>query len=101
MARLESRNRRPLRVAGAGSTHAICFLAVGTLLPRCYVEDERKIASARGLLIVSEEARLTLRELEAAAGFGFAVFLALDDAAVAGEETLALQQRAQARLVAG
>src|SRR5689334_8146744 len=45
--------------------------------------------------------RLALRELEAATGFGFAVFLALDDTAVPGEEPLALQQGAQARLVAG
>jgi hypothetical protein len=31
-----------------------------------------------------------LRELEAAAGFGFAVFLALDHARIAGEEATAL-----------
>src|SRR5580704_4911732 len=42
---------------------------------------------------------LPLRELEAAAGLGLAVFLALDDAAVAGEEPAMLQRRAQSRLV--
>src|SRR4051794_37038239 len=35
---------------------------------------------------------LPLRELEAAAGLGSAVLLALDDARVAGEETLALDR---------
>src|SRR3546814_6701545 len=41
------------------------------------------------------------RELEAAAGLGLAVFLALDDAAVAGEEAGALDGGTQRRLVAG
>src|SRR4051812_48335176 len=44
---------------------------------------------------------LALRELEAAAGLGAAVFLALDDAAVAGEEAGLLDDSAQRRLVAG
>src|SRR5438128_8982927 len=46
-------------------------------------------------------ARLPLAELEAAAGLGAAVLLALDDAAVAGQETLALDRDAQCRLIAG
>src|SRR3546814_19342359 len=41
------------------------------------------------------------RELEAAAGLGLAVFLALDDAADAGEEAGALDGGTQRRLVAG
>src|SRR3546814_16038190 len=41
------------------------------------------------------------RELEAAAGLGLAVFLALDDAAVAGEEAGALDGGTQRRPVAG
>ena len=45
--------------------------------------------------------RLALRELEAAAGLGAAVLLALDDARVAGQEAFALDRRAQRRLVAG
>src|SRR5271165_1194363 len=45
--------------------------------------------------------RLALRELEAAAGLGLAVLLALDDTAVARQEALGLQQRAQARLEIG
>ena len=44
---------------------------------------------------------LTLRELEALAGFGFAVLLAFDGAAVAGQETLVLDRAAQHRLVTG
>src|SRR5207248_4131994 len=44
---------------------------------------------------------LALRELEAAAGLGAAVLLALNDAAVAGQETLALDRDAQCRLVTG
>src|SRR5437588_11129344 len=42
-----------------------------------------------------------LRELEASTGFLPAVFLALDDARVTGEEALALQRRPQIRLVIG
>src|SRR5436853_6894029 len=45
------------------------------------------------------EGQLALGELEAAAGFGFAVFLALDDAAVAGDEAAVLQDRPQAGLL--
>src|SRR5688500_2573714 len=45
--------------------------------------------------------RLALRELEAAAGLGLAVLLALDDSRVAGQEALALHRRAELRLVAG
>jgi hypothetical protein len=44
---------------------------------------------------------LALRELEGAAGFGLAVFLALDDARVAGQEALALDRAAQLGLLAG
>src|SRR3569623_3251062 len=44
---------------------------------------------------------LSLAELEAAACFGAAVLLALDGAAVAGQETGALYLRAQDRLVLG
>jgi hypothetical protein len=44
--------------------------------------------------------RLALRELEAAAGFGAAVFFALDDTRIAGEETAALEHRTQVRLIA-
>src|SRR5262249_22243540 len=43
---------------------------------------------------------LTLRELEAAAGFGSAVFLALDDARIAGKEATALKHAAQVRFIA-
>src|SRR5437660_4368621 len=39
-----------------------------------------------------------LRELEASTGFLLAVFLALDDARVAGEEALALQRGPEIRL---
>src|ERR1700722_7256224 len=42
-----------------------------------------------------------LRELEAASGLGAAVLLALHHAAVAGEEAVRLQRRAQARFVVG
>src|ERR1700732_2189534 len=42
---------------------------------------------------------LALRELEAPAGFLLAVFLALDDARVAGQETFFLENGAQIRLV--
>src|SRR5271167_2999111 len=42
-----------------------------------------------------------LGELEAAAGLGLAVFLAFDDAAVAGQEPLVLEEWPQARLVIG
>src|SRR5271165_833537 len=42
-----------------------------------------------------------LRELEAAAGLALAVFLALDDAAVARQKALLLHQRPQRRLVIG
>src|SRR4029079_4894370 len=45
--------------------------------------------------------RLALRELEGTAGLGAAVLLALDHARIAGEEALALDRGAQARLVAG
>src|SRR3954463_11767569 len=45
--------------------------------------------------------KLALRELEAAAGLGAAVLLALDDARVAGQEAFALDRGAQLRLVAG
>src|SRR5690242_7229775 len=44
---------------------------------------------------------LPLRELEAAARLGLAVFLALDDAAVPGQKAAMLQDRAQPRLVEG
>src|SRR3954451_431857 len=44
---------------------------------------------------------LPLRELEAAAGLGLAVLLALDDARVAGEEAFTLHRGPQARLVTG
>src|SRR5579883_954968 len=44
---------------------------------------------------------LALRELEATSRLGAAVFLALDDARVAGEEARLLQRRAQVRLVIG
>src|SRR4051794_32430535 len=40
-------------------------------------------------------ARLALRELEAAAGFGGGVLFALHDARIAGEETAWLERRAQ------
>jgi hypothetical protein len=42
---------------------------------------------------------LALRELEAPAGFLLAVFLALDDARIAGQETFFLENGAQIRLV--
>src|SRR5206468_2123433 len=45
--------------------------------------------------------RLALAELEASARLGATVFLALDDARVAGQETLTLDRDAQCRLVAG
>src|SRR4051812_34663379 len=45
-----------------------------------------------------EQAKSALGELEAAAGFGFAVLLALDHARVAGEETALLECAAQVRL---
>src|SRR5690606_26105455 len=45
--------------------------------------------------------RLALRELEGLAGLGAAVLLALDDAAVAGQEAVRLQDRAQRRLIVG
>src|SRR3954466_11161787 len=44
---------------------------------------------------------LALRELEAAAGLGAAVLLALNDARIAGQEAFALHGGAKARLVAG
>ena len=44
---------------------------------------------------------LTLRELEAAAGLGAAVLLALDDAGVAGEEAGLLDDAAERGLEAG
>ena len=44
---------------------------------------------------------LALRELEAAAGLGAAVLLALDDARIAGQEAGALDRRAQRRLEPG
>ena len=44
---------------------------------------------------------LALRELEAAAGLGLTVLLALDRAAVAGQEAGGLDHAAQTRLVAG
>src|SRR5579871_6934522 len=44
---------------------------------------------------------LALRELEASAGLRLAVLLALDHAAVAGEEAVRLQDRPQRRLVVG
>src|SRR5207248_1319477 len=47
------------------------------------------------------EPNLPLRVLRAAAGLVAAVFLALDDAAVAGQEAAMLQDRAQPRLVKG
>src|SRR5688572_4787161 len=43
-------------------------------------------------------AALALRELEAATRTGAAVLLALDDAAVAGQEAVGLHRTAQARL---
>src|SRR5262249_20645695 len=43
--------------------------------------------------------RSALRELEAAAGLGLAVLLALNAARVAGEEAAGLQSRTQARLI--
>src|SRR5215472_3330995 len=55
---------------------------------------------ARGLCPRPGSHKLPLRELEAAAGFGLAVFLALDHAGVAGEEAAALEHAAQLRLVA-
>src|SRR5688500_20335749 len=45
--------------------------------------------------------RSAFRELEAAAGLGAAVFLAFDDARVAGQEAGLLHLRPQRRLVAG
>src|SRR4051812_49454769 len=45
--------------------------------------------------------RLTLRELEAAAGLGAAVLLALPDARIASQEAFPLHGGAKARLVAG
>src|SRR5580704_7522720 len=48
-----------------------------------------------------EGSRLALRELEASAGLGLAVLFALNHAAVAGEEAVRLQKRAQARFVVG
>src|SRR5450631_4218184 len=42
-----------------------------------------------------------LRELEAGAGFLVAVFLALDDARIAGQEPFLLQRRTQVRLIIG
>src|SRR3546814_12664713 len=44
---------------------------------------------------------LTLRELEAAAGLGLAVFLTLDGAAVAGQEAGRLDRAAKRRFEAG
>src|SRR3984893_2203076 len=63
--------------------------------------DRNSLRVLRVSVVQTSYLALALGELEAAAGFGFAVFFALDDAAVAGQEALALQQRAQARLVAG
>ncbi len=45
--------------------------------------------------------RSALRELEAAASLGPAVLLALDHAAVAGQEAALLQRAAQLRLIIG
>src|SRR5690606_24013333 len=45
--------------------------------------------------------RLALGELEGPAGLGLAVLLALDDAAVAGQEATLLEDRTQARLEVG
>src|SRR5262245_54170219 len=52
-------------------------------------------------LPASCRSRSALRELERPASLGAAVLLALDHAAVAGEEAAALEHRAQLRLVVG
>src|SRR5260370_10994500 len=75
-------------------------------IPNCITastSDSPRRPTSLGVLRASvvQSAYLALGELEAAAGFGFAVFFALDDAAVAGEKALALQQGAQARVLAG
>src|SRR5882724_9546348 len=57
-------------------------------------------AEARPLLVRKEKLS-ALGELEAAAGFHLAVLLALDHAAVAGEEATALEGAAQVRLKIG
>src|SRR6516162_1188603 len=56
--------------------------------------DREKVASVKSAL------RLPLRELETAARFGAAIFLALDHARIAREESAALEHTAQFRLVA-
>src|SRR5207244_11708648 len=77
--------RRSLRLSNMSVPYRDILAAAGTAAPR-----HRHYATGSAL-----------GELEAAAGLGFAVLLALDDAAVAGQKALALQKGAQARLVPG
>ncbi len=60
---------------------------------------KHKKAPESAFLQNSQIKTLTLRELEAPAGFGFTVFLALDFAAVAGQEAACLEYAAQIWLV--
>ena len=53
------------------------------------------VSGNRLSIVVCSRERLPLRELERAAGFGLAVFLALDHAAVAGEEAALFQSAAR------
>src|SRR3972149_4606719 len=61
----------------------------------------RRRRQACGRLDRSRGRRSALRELEAAPRLALAVFLALDDGAVAGEDPALLEHRAQRRLEVG
>src|SRR6185312_7018708 len=61
----------------------------------------RRAAAIRRRADRRPDLSLALRELEAAAGLRLAVFLALDDAAVARQEATGLERRTQPRLVIG
>src|SRR5581483_1070981 len=78
-------------------------------LRQLIVKMRKEKAPASGRFCISNRPRLrqiltkllALRELEGTAGLGAAVLLALDHAAVAGEETALLQHAAQLRLEIG
>jgi hypothetical protein len=53
------------------------------------------------LIVVRSREALPLRELERAAGLGLAVLLALDHAAIAGEEAALFQDAAQVEFEIG
>ena len=59
--------------------------------------EEKKAGVSSGLFCWMKD-RLALRELEAAAGFGLAVFLAFNGAAVTGQEAALFEGRAKVRL---